>query len=98
MEGRRVVVTGLGIVSCLGNDVAAFWKNLVDGVSANDVVEKLIALKGDVNMFKQGDPASFLRTMVAEVGIDTKACKDTAQSQTDILKSVENQRLSVSGV
>ncbi len=72
--------------------------NLVDGVSGNDIVEKLIALKGDVTMFKQGDPASFLRTLVAEVGIDTKASKDTAQSQSDILKSVSNQRLSVSGV
>ncbi len=72
--------------------------NLVDGVSGNDVVEKLIALKGDVNMFKQGDPASFLRTLVAEVGIDTKASKETSESQKNILKSVSNQRLSVSGV
>lgn len=72
--------------------------NLVDGVSGNDIVEKLLALKGDVNMFKQGDPASFLRTMVAEVGIDTKASKDTSESQKNILKSVSNQRLSVSGV
>ncbi len=76
----------------------ATTSNLVDGVSGNDIVEKLIALKGDVTMFKQGDPASFLRTLVAEVGIDTKASKDTAQSQSDILKSVSNQRLSVSGV
>ncbi len=72
--------------------------NLVDGVSGNDITEKLIALKGDVNMFKQGDPASFLRTLVAEVGIDTKASKDTSESQKNILKSVSNQRLSVSGV
>ncbi|MCR5824440.1 MAG: flagellar hook-associated protein FlgK [Lachnospiraceae bacterium] len=72
--------------------------NLVDGVSGNNIVEKLIALKSDVNMFKQGDPASFLRTLVAEVGIDTKASKDTSKSQSDILKSVANQRLSVSGV
>ncbi len=72
--------------------------NLVDGVSGNDIVEKLIALKGDVNMFKQGDPASFLSTLVAEIGIDTKACKDSSESQKDILKSVSNQRLSVSGV
>ena len=38
MEGRRVVVTGLGIVSCLGNDVAAFWNNLVDGVCGIDYI------------------------------------------------------------
>ncbi len=28
---RRVVVTGLGIVSPLGNDVDTFWRNLIDG-------------------------------------------------------------------
>ena len=28
---RRVVVTGLGIVSPLGNEVQTFWKNLVEG-------------------------------------------------------------------
>ena len=30
---RRVVVTGLGVVSSVGNDVATAWANLVNGVS-----------------------------------------------------------------
>jgi beta-ketoacyl-acyl-carrier-protein synthase II len=30
---RRVVVTGLGVISCVGNDVATVWANLVNGVS-----------------------------------------------------------------
>ncbi len=72
--------------------------SIVDGVSANDVTEKLIDLKTDVSMFKQGDPASFLQTLVAEIGIDTKSAGDTTESQENILKSVSNQRLSVSGV
>ena len=33
MSERRVVITGLGIVSCLGNDVKTFWDNLLKGVS-----------------------------------------------------------------
>lgn len=28
---RRVVVTGLGIISCLGNDVESFWENIKNG-------------------------------------------------------------------
>src|SRR5262245_28004381 len=28
---RRVVVTGLGVVTPLGNDLATFWKNLTEG-------------------------------------------------------------------
>ena len=30
---RRVVVTGLGVVSCVGNDVATAWSSLVEGRS-----------------------------------------------------------------
>jgi len=33
MNKRRVVVTGLGIVSPVGNDVATAWKNIREGVS-----------------------------------------------------------------
>lgn len=33
MSFKRVVVTGIGAVTPLGNDVPTFWKNLVDGVS-----------------------------------------------------------------
>jgi len=33
MYDRRVVITGLGVVSPVGNDVATFWKNLTEGRS-----------------------------------------------------------------
>ncbi len=33
MSERRVVVTGLGVVSPVGNDIDTFWKNLVAGQS-----------------------------------------------------------------
>ena len=29
---RRVVVTGIGIISPVGNDSATFWKNITQGV------------------------------------------------------------------
>ena len=31
MEERRVVVTGCGVLSCVGNDVKSFWDALVNG-------------------------------------------------------------------
>lgn len=31
MNGRRVVVTGTGIISCVGNSVGEFWDSLVNG-------------------------------------------------------------------
>src|SRR4051812_5596746 len=32
-EPRRVVITGMGVVSPVGNDLATFWSNLTNGVS-----------------------------------------------------------------
>ena len=39
MSGRRVVVTGLGLISPTGNSVAAGWRNARDGVSGISVVD-----------------------------------------------------------
>src|SRR6266851_3649795 len=33
MNNRRVVITGLGVITPLGNDLETFWKNLVQGKS-----------------------------------------------------------------
>ena len=32
---RRVVVTGMGAISPIGNDVPTMWKNMVDGVAVS---------------------------------------------------------------
>ena len=39
MNGRRVVVTGMGVVSSLGNDVNKFWNNLINGISKVDMIK-----------------------------------------------------------
>ena len=35
---RRVVVTGLGVISCVGNDVKSFWNSLKEGVCGIDTI------------------------------------------------------------
>ena len=72
--------------------------DITNGVAKGDIVEKLIELKDDVSMFEQGDPASFLQTMVGEVGVDTEASINFAESQDNIVQVVVSQRLSVAGV
>ncbi|MFV0341932.1 MAG: flagellar hook-associated protein FlgK [Anaerocolumna sp.] len=68
------------------------------GVENKDILDQLMKLKDDTTMFKQGTPASFFQTMVAEVGIDSDKASDAVDSQTNILNMITNQRLSVSGV
>ncbi|MDF2587728.1 MAG: hypothetical protein K0S41_1569 [Anaerocolumna sp.] len=71
---------------------------ITDGVENKTYLDKLIALKSDKTMFKQGAPASFLQTLVAEIGIDTDKAASFAKSQSDIVYMINNQRLSESGV
>ncbi|MCR4400319.1 MAG: beta-ketoacyl-ACP synthase II [Syntrophomonadaceae bacterium] len=43
MKQRRVVVTGLGVISPVGNDVATFWDSLVRGVSGIGPIDRFDA-------------------------------------------------------
>lgn len=63
MERRRVVVTGMGAVTPLGNDVETTWKNIIAGQSGIDVVTRVnpddfpAKVAAEVKDF---DPASFM--------------------------------------
>ena len=39
MENKRVAVTGMGIISSVGNDIETYWKNLVAGVCGIDYIQ-----------------------------------------------------------
>jgi len=58
---RRVVVTGLGVISPVGNDVATAWSNLVNGVSGLVAITHFdptpyeAKLAGEVQDFRAGD-------------------------------------------
>ncbi|HEU4855950.1 MAG TPA: beta-ketoacyl-ACP synthase II [Rhodanobacteraceae bacterium] len=63
MNKRRVVVTGMGIVSPVGNDVETAWKNVVAGVSGIGPITHFDAsafptrIAGEVKDF---DPAAYI--------------------------------------
>lgn len=78
--------------------IACAEDRVSNGVEDAAVLNKLIALKTDVTMFKQGRPDSFLQTLVGVMGIDAKAAKSLSESQDNIVKAIENQRMSISGV
>lgn len=40
MKMRRVVVTGMGAVTPVGNDVAAFWESLINGKNGIDLITR----------------------------------------------------------
>ncbi|MBP5186029.1 MAG: beta-ketoacyl-[acyl-carrier-protein] synthase II, partial [Clostridiales bacterium] len=65
METRRVVITGMGAVTPLGNTVSAFWQALRDGrngiapITKVDVSDSPIKLAGEVRGFDPRDHMDF---------------------------------------
>ncbi len=61
---RRVVITGMGVVSPVGNDLETFWRNLRNGVSGIDLISAFdpsaydCRIAGEVRNF---DPKNFFK-------------------------------------
>lgn len=72
MNERRVVITGMGVVSPLGNDLKTFWEHLVQGrsgigpITAFDTTDFDCKIAGEVRNFQPADyfknPKSAKRT------------------------------------
>ena len=45
MKSRRVVVTGIGALTPIGNNLQDYWKSLVDGVSGAAPITNFDAFK-----------------------------------------------------
>jgi 3-oxoacyl-[acyl-carrier-protein] synthase II len=64
MKDRRVVITGLGVITPVGNDIETFWSNLKNGVSGIELVQAFdttnydCRIGGEVRGF---DPKDFFK-------------------------------------
>ena len=96
----HITAENICVNNAIQHDASMFAaaSDIVNGVGNYDKALELMELKTDTTMFKQGKPAAFLQTLVAEVGIDTKASLNFAESQNNLVSSIDNQRLSVAGV
>jgi len=58
---RRVVVTGTGVITPVGNDVQTYWKNLLDGVCGIDFITSIpvddlpVKIAGEIKDFCPAD-------------------------------------------
>lgn len=67
---KRVVISGLGVLSCLGHDVDTFWNNLVNGECGIDYIQEFptdnleVKIGGEIRNFNPADygmDRSFIR-------------------------------------
>lgn len=71
----------------------------VAGENGNiDVLNELLKIRSDANLFTEGAPEDFMKSLVATLGIDAQQAKTFADSQKTIVQQVDNRRMSVSGV
>ena len=58
---KRVVVTGMGVISPVGNDIETYWKNLIGGVCGIDFITSIptenlpVKIAGEVKDFNPAD-------------------------------------------
>lgn len=69
---RRIVITGIGLVTSLGMDIETFWKNILNGQSGVSKIANFDASQFDCQIaaeIKQFDPVPFFNTPK-----DTRRC------------------------
>ena len=63
MQTRRIVVTGIGALTPIGNNVETYWDNLINGVSGADMITQFDASKFKTRFaceIKGFDPTEFM--------------------------------------
>lgn len=66
--------------------------------SNNDLLLALVGQKNNNKMFKDGDPKDFMVSMFSELGINVKEAAMYEKTQTNVITTIENQRMSISQV
>ena len=97
---KRVVVTGVGAVTPVGNDVPTMWKNLLDGVCGIDKITKFdtenlaVKIAGEVKNF---DPTSVVEKRDLRktdmYTVYALAAAEEAVKDSGIIGAVDEKRL-----
>ena len=69
-----------------------------EDISNNNIILGFAALKDNQTLFNEGSVNSFIVSVNSALGIDTKQAKNFTEFYTDVVTSVDNQRIQVSGV
>ena len=102
---RRVVVTGLGAITPIGNNVNEFWQGLIEGKSGIDIIKRFdpfkynlpVVIAGEVKGFNPKDyiPAKLIRKMSDFVKFSYVAAKEAVKDADLDLEKVDLTRAGV---
>lgn len=63
-----------------------------------EVLNKLLGFRRNTDMFSEGAPEDFMKSLVATLGIDSQQARNYSMNQKAVVNQIENRRLSNSGV
>lgn len=69
-----------------------------EDISNNKIILGFVSLKDNQGIFKEGSINSYIIALNSSLGVDTKQSKNFNEFYKDVVSSVDNQRLQVSGV
>jgi len=106
MKKRRVVVTGLGVVSCFGNGVDHFYEQLLNGKSGIRAIDKFDASEyptrfaGQIQGFEIGDymdkkQARRVDPFIRYIMVAGKKALEDAKLDEKTLKAVDKHRAGI---
>jgi len=96
---KKITAANLAVGMDVINDINNICTSGQAGKIENtDIISSLIDLRDNSHMFAEGKPEDFMKSLVAFLGIDSQQAKRMAESQDNIIKLIENSRLSISGV
>ncbi len=98
----RLTAKNFNVLSAMQQDSALLATRYIqgDGVESNDLLEDLKALATDKEQmtFRGASASEFLQCVLSDVALNTSRAKMFHQSYKDIGTTIENQRISISGV
>jgi flagellar hook-associated protein 1 FlgK len=72
--------------------------DVINGADNSELVDKLMKLQDDVEIFRGDSASAFLETLLSDVTVDTQKADIFQKNYSNLEASISNQRTSVSGV
>lgn len=98
----RITAGNFKVNSAIYDDPNKFYVStydeLVNGVEGHSILDAMIKIKEDTSVFSEGTPAQYLESVVANIAVNTSKATTFSKNMEDVLNTIQNQQLSVSGV
>ena len=96
---QKITAASISLSKDIGDDVQNIAAASSSGGKDNaENMGKLLKLLKDSNMFNKGTPEDFYSSIISTLATDSSTAQNSATNATSLVKTINDRRLSVSGV